>query len=46
MALSQIQKDAILRGINQLPIENINKFIEKGDLTIEECIENGIDPDK
>ena len=46
MALSIIQKEAILRGINQLPIANINKFIEQGDLTIEECIENGIDPDK
>ena len=46
MALSQIQKDAILRGINELPIENINRFIEQGDLTIEECTENGIDPDK
>ena len=46
MALSAIQKQAILKGINSLPVVNIRKFINQGDLTIAECLEYGLDSTK
>ena len=44
--LTALQKEALLRGINQIPVELIKKKIDNLELSIDECIENGLDASK
>ena len=44
--LTALQKEALLRGINQIPVSLIKKKIDNLELTIDECIENGLDASK
>ena len=48
MALSSIQKEKILQEINsgKVPIESIRNFINRGEFTLEECIEHGLEDSK
>ena len=42
MSLSPIQKEAILRNINKVPVDSLKRKIDNNELTLEECIENGL----
>ena len=41
--LSPIQKETMLKRINDIPTPSIHKFISSGEFTLEECLENGLD---
>ena len=42
-ALTPLQKEALLRGINTIPVNLIKKKIDSSELSLDECIENGLD---
>ena len=44
--LTQITKEALLKGINKIPIHIIKKKIDEGELTLEECIEYELEESK
>ena len=44
--LTSLQKQALLKGINQIPVSLIKRKIDAGEFTIDECIENGLDASK
>ena len=44
--LTALQKEALLRGINKIPVNLIKKKIDNLELTLDECIENGLDLSK
>ena len=44
--LTAIQKEALLRGINKIPTHLIKKKIDNDELTLEECIEHGLEASK
>ena len=46
MALTAIQKEAFLRRINEIPIESLKNKIDNNELTLDECIEHGLDSSK
>ena len=46
MALTAIQKEAFLRRINEIPIEFLKNKIDNNELTLDECIEHGLDSSK
>jgi len=41
--LTVLQKEALLRGINEIPVNLIKKKIDNLELTIDECIEHGLE---
>ena len=44
--LTVLQKEALLRGINKIPVDLIKKKIDNLELTLDECIEHGLDLSK
>ena len=44
--LTVLQKQALLKGINQIPVSLIKRKIDAGEFTIDECIEHGLDASK
>ena len=44
--LTPLQKEALLRGINKIPVNLIKKKIDNLELTLDECIEHGLDLSK
>lgn len=44
--LTALQKEALLRGINKIPVNLIKKKIDNLELTLDECIEHGLDLSK
>ena len=44
--LTLLQKEALLRGINQIPVNIVARKITDGDLSLDECIEHNIDSTK
>ena len=44
--LTALQKQALLKGINQIPVSLIKRKIDAGEFTIDECIEHGLDASK
>ena len=44
--LTALQKEALLRGINKIPVNLIKKKIDNQELTLDECIEHGLDLSK
>ena len=44
--LTLLQKEALLRGINQIPVNIVARKITDGDLSLDECIEHSIDSTK
>ena len=44
--LTALQKEALLKGINKIPVNLIKKKIDNLELTLDECIEHGLDLSK
>ncbi len=44
--LTALQKQALLKGINQIPVSLIKRKSDAGEFTIDECIEHGLDSSK
>ena len=44
--LTPLQKEAFLRSINKVPVQAIYNRINSKELTLEECVENGMDESK
>ena len=46
MALTSIQKEAFLRRINEIPVASLKNKIDNNELTLDECIEHGLEESK